>query len=179
MKTRRKQLLAYYVVLNTCGMDDLEDERFCCCCCCCFNSLNVSLSFLFFAQSSNVFKGLSGLGGTTGFNVVVVVVVEAPLGGTTGFNVVGIVVVSETPMGGTTGFNADIVVVGVEAPLDGTIGFSVGIAGVVVETPLDGMVGFGAIVVVVVIFVVVKTPEGALRPYVIKKINLCFSVIQE
>jgi hypothetical protein len=165
MKTRRKQLLAYYVVLNTCGMDDLEDERFCCCCCCCccFNSLNVSLSFLFFAQSSNVFKGLSGLGGTTGFNVVVVVVVEAPLDGMIGFNVVGIVVVSETPMGGTTGFNADNVVVGVAAPLDGMIGFSVGIDGVVdVEAPLDGMVGFGA--VVVDIFVVVKTPEGALRP---------------
>ena len=120
------------------------------------------------------------MGGTTGFNVVVVVVVEAPLDGMIGFNVVGIVVVSETPMGGTTGFNADNVVVDVEAPLDGMIGFSVGIASVVdAETPLDGMVGFGAVGVVVVIFVVVKTPEGALRPYVIKKINLCFSVIQD
>jgi hypothetical protein len=68
-------------------------------------------------------------------------------------------------MGGATGFNADNVVVDVEAPLDGMIGFSVGIASVVdAETPLDGMVGFGAVGVVVVIFVVVKTPEGALRP---------------
>ena len=58
-------------------MDDLDDERLCCCCCCCccFNSLKVSLSFLFFAQSSKVFKGLSGLGGTIGFNVVAIVVV--------------------------------------------------------------------------------------------------------
>ena len=53
--------------ITTCAMDVLEATKFCC-----FSSLNVSFSFLLLAHNSNVLLWLSGLGGITGFGVVVV-----------------------------------------------------------------------------------------------------------